>query len=244
MSHYVYYSSSLAPLANFRSSKTFCIFLFYIFHSLAQYLHLTIFYSSSLTREELQAGKPIIGIAQSGSDLSPCNRHHLTLATRIRDGIRVAGGIPIEFPTHPIQETGKRPTAALDRNLAYLSLVEVLHGYPIDAVVLLTGCDKTTPACLMAAATVNIPAIVLNVGPMLNGYWKNKLAGSGTVIWQCRKDYAAGNITLDDFMENVSSSAPSLVIFRFSVPFFSVVFSYSIMQLVSDIATPWEQQVQ
>jgi dihydroxy-acid dehydratase len=163
-----------------------------------------------LTREELQGGKPIIGIAQTGSDLSPCNRHHVALATRVREGIRDAGGIPLEFPIHPIQETGKRPTAALDRNLAYLSLVEVLHGYPIDGVVLTTGCDKTTPACLMGAATVNIPAIVLSGGPMLDGWWKGKLSGSGTIVWEGRKLYAEGKISYEEFMKMVASSAPSV----------------------------------
>ncbi len=163
-----------------------------------------------LTREEIQGGKPIIGIAQTGSDLSPCNRHLMDLASRIRDGIRTAGGVPMEFPIHPIQETGKRPTAALDRNLAYLSLVEVLHGYPLDGVVLTTGCDKTTPACLMGAATVNIPTIVLSGGPMLDGWWKGKLAGSGTIVWEGRKLYAEGKITYDEFMDMVCSSAPSV----------------------------------
>jgi dihydroxy-acid dehydratase len=163
-----------------------------------------------LTRDELQGGKPIIGIAQTGSDLSPCNRHHLDLATRVRDGIRDSGGVPLEFPIHPIQETGKRPTAALDRNLAYLSLVEVLHGYPLDGVVLTTGCDKTTPACLMGAATVNIPAIVLSGGPMLDGWYKGRLSGSGTIVWEGRKLFAEGKITYDEFMEMVCSSAPSV----------------------------------
>jgi dihydroxy-acid dehydratase len=162
-----------------------------------------------LTREELQGGKPIIGIAQTGSDLSPCNRHHLQLASRVRDGIRDAGGVPLEFPLHPIQETGKRPTAALDRNLAYLGLVEVLHGYPLDGVVLTTGCDKTTPACLMGAATVNIPAIVLSGGPMLDGWWDGKLAGSGVVLWNARKKLAEGLIDYDEFMDVVTASAPS-----------------------------------
>ena len=147
-----------------------------------------------LSRQELQSGRPIIGIAQTGSDLVPCNRHHIELATRIRDGIRDAGGIALEFPVHPLQETGKRPTAALDRNLAYLGLVEILHGYPLDAVVLTTGCDKTTPACLMAAATVNIPAIVFSGGPMLDGWWQHRLAGSGTIIWEARKQLATGEI--------------------------------------------------
>jgi dihydroxy-acid dehydratase len=163
-----------------------------------------------LTLAELTSGRPIIGIAQSGSDLSPCNRHHLDLAHRVRAGIRDAGGIPLEFPTHPIQETGKRPTAALDRNLAYLSLVEVLFGYPLDGVVLMTGCDKTTPACLMAAATVNTPAIVLSGGPMLDGYYKGELAGSGTAVWKAREEVAAGKITYKEFIEFVASSAPSI----------------------------------
>ena len=147
-------------------------------------LYLERYLNFGLTPDELTSGRPIIGIAQTGSDLSPCNRHHIELADRVRDGIRDAGGIPLEFPVHPIQETGKRPTAALDRNLAYLGLVEVLYGYPLDGVVLTTGCDKTTPACLMAAATVNIPAIVLSGGPMLDGWWKGKLSGSGTVVWE------------------------------------------------------------
>jgi dihydroxy-acid dehydratase len=163
-----------------------------------------------LTRRELMSGKPIVGIAQTGSDLSPCNRHHLELAKRVREGIRSAGGIAFEFPTHPIQETGKRPTAALDRNLAYLGLVEVLYGYPLDGVVLMTGCDKTTPACLMAAATVNLPAIVLSGGPMLNGWWKGERSGSGTSIWAARQDQAAGRITYDEFIDIVASSAPSI----------------------------------
>jgi len=172
-------------------------------------LYIERYMNYGITREELQSGKPIIGIAQTGSDLSPCNRHHLELASRVRDGIRDMGGIPLEFPVHPIQETGKRPTAALDRNLAYLGLVEVLHGYPIDGVVLTTGCDKTTPACLMAAATVNLPAIVLSGGPMLDGWWRGKLAGSGTVVWDARKRFSAGEIDYGEFMNNVASSAPS-----------------------------------
>jgi dihydroxy-acid dehydratase len=172
-------------------------------------LYIERYMNYGITREELQSGKPIIGIAQTGSDLSPCNRHHLELASRVRDGIRDMGGIPLEFPVHPIQETGKRPTAALDRNLAYLGLVEVLHGYPIDGVVLTTGCDKTTPACLMAAATVNIPAIVLSGGPMLDGWWRGKLAGSGTVVWDARKRFSAGEVDYGEFMNNVASSAPS-----------------------------------
>ena len=159
--------------------------------------------------EELQSDKPIIGIAQSGSDLSPCNRHHLVLAGRLREGIRDAGGIAIEFPVHPIQETGRRPTAALDRNLAYLGLVEILFGYPIDGVVLTIGCDKTTPAALMAAATVNIPAIALSVGPMLNGWLKGRRVGSGTIIWQARQWLATGQIDYRDFMKIVTSSTQS-----------------------------------
>ena len=162
-----------------------------------------------LTKEELTSGKPIIGIAQSGSDLSPCNRHHLQLAKRVRDGIRTAGAIPFEFPTHPIQESSRRPTAALDRNLAYLTLVELLHGYPFDGVVLLTGCDKTTPAFLMAAATVNIPAICLNVGPMLNGWSQGKLVGSGSVIWKARELHATGEIDDDQVMDMVTAGTPS-----------------------------------
>lgn len=162
------------------------------------------------TRAELQSGKPIVGIAQTGSDLSPCNRHHIELAKRVRDGIISAGGIPLEFPVHPIQETGKRPTASLDRNLAYLSLVEVLYGYPLDGVVLTIGCDKTTPAMLMAAATVDIPAIALSVGPMLNGWHRGNRTGSGTIVWQARQMLAAGEINYDHFMEMVASSAPSV----------------------------------
>jgi dihydroxy-acid dehydratase len=173
-------------------------------------LYLERYLNYGLSREELTSGKPIIGIAQTGSDLSPCNRHHLELAHRVREGIRTAGGIAFEFPVHPIQETGKRPTAALDRNLAYLGLVEVLFGYPIDGVVLTTGCDKTTPACLMAAATVNTPAIVLSGGPMLDGYHDGKLAGSGTVLWQARQDVAAGKIDYDEFIDIAASSAPSI----------------------------------
>lgn len=172
-------------------------------------LYLERYLNFGLSLEELRSGKPIIGIAQTGSDLSPCNRHHLVLAERVRDGIREAGGIPIEFPVHPIQETGKRPTAALDRNLAYLGLVEVLYGYPLDGVVLTIGCDKTTPACLMAAATVNIPAIALSVGPMLNGWHKGERTGSGTIIWKARKMLAAGEIDDAGFVKLVASSAPS-----------------------------------
>ena len=173
-------------------------------------LYLERYLNYGLTREELQSGKPLIGIAQTGSDLSPCNRHHLELAKRVRAGIEAAGGVPFEFPCHPIQETGKRPTAALDRNLAYLSLVEVLYGYPLDGVVLTIGCDKTTPALLMAAATVNIPAIALSVGPMLNGWHKGKRTGSGTIVWESRQRLSAGEIGYDEFMDIVASSAPSV----------------------------------
>ena len=173
-------------------------------------LYLERYLNYGLTREELTSGRPIIGIAQTGSDLSPCNRHHLELAQRVRAGIRDAGGVAFEFPVHPIQETGKRPTAALDRNLAYLGLVEVLFGYPLDGVVLMTGCDKTTPACLMAAATVNTPAIVLSGGPMLDYVRDGKLLGSGTLIWQAREDQAAGKITYKEFIDIVSDSAPSI----------------------------------
>jgi dihydroxy-acid dehydratase len=172
-------------------------------------LYLERYLNFGLTRGELQSGKPIIGIAQSGSDLSPCNRHHLELALRVREGIREAGGVAIEFPTHPIQETGKRPTAALDRNLAYLGLVEVLYGYPLDGVVLTTGCDKTTPAFLMAAATVNLPSIVLSGGPMLNGWFQGERTGSGTIVWRSRERLATGEINYEQFMELVASSAPS-----------------------------------
>src|SRR5205814_435062 len=173
-------------------------------------LYLERYLNSGLTRQDLQSGKPIIGIAQTGSDLSPCNRHHLELAHRVREGIRAAGGIAMEFPMHPIQETGKRPTAALDRNLAYLGLVEILFGYPLDGVVLTTGCDKTTPACLMAAATVNMPAIVLSGGPMLNGWHNGERSGSGTVVWKARERLAGGEIDYDEFMNIVASSAPSV----------------------------------
>ena len=173
-------------------------------------LYLERYLNYGLTREELQSGKPLIGIAQTGSDLSPCNRHHLELAKRVRAGIEAAGGVPFEFPCHPIQETGKRPTAALDRNLAYLSLVEVLYGYPLDGVVLTIGCDKTTPALLMAAATVNIPAIALSVGPMLNGWHKGKRTGSGTIVWESRQRLSTGEIDYDEFMDIVASSAPSV----------------------------------
>jgi dihydroxy-acid dehydratase len=172
-------------------------------------LYLERYMNFGISLDELQSGRPIIGIAQTGSDLSPCNRHHIVLAERIRDGIREAGGIAIEFPVHPIQETGKRPTAGLDRNLAYLGLVETLYGYPIDGVVLTTGCDKTTPACLMAAATVNIPAISLSVGPMLNGWHKGERTGSGTIVWKARELLAAGEIDYQGFIKLVATSAPS-----------------------------------
>jgi dihydroxy-acid dehydratase len=163
-----------------------------------------------LTRDEIQGGKPIIGIAQTGSDLSPCNRHHIELAKRLRDGITAAGGVAIEFPVHPIQETGKRPTAALDRNLAYLSLVECLHGYPLDGVVLTIGCDKTTPAMLMGAATVDLPAIAFSVGPMLNGWHEGERVGSGTILWAARQKLAKGEIDYQDFMELAAASGPSV----------------------------------
>ncbi|HUF87414.1 MAG TPA: IlvD/Edd family dehydratase [Thermohalobaculum sp.] len=173
-------------------------------------LYVERYQNQGYTREELQSGRPMIGIAQTGSDLAPCNKIHVFLADRVKAGIRDAGGVPIEFPVHPIQETGKRPTAALDRNLAYLSLVEVLHGYPIDGVVLTTGCDKTTPAMLMGAATVDLPAIVLSGGPMLDGWWRGKLAGSGMVVWESRRLLAEGEIDYDEFMDRVCASAPSL----------------------------------
>jgi len=173
-------------------------------------LYLERYLNFGLTRKELQSGKPIIGIAQTGNDLSPCNRHHIELAARVREGIRESGGIAFEFPVHPIQETGKRPTAALDRNLAYLGLVEVLYGYPLDGVVLTTGCDKTTPACIMAAATVDIPAIVLSGGPMLNGWYKGERTGSGTIVWKARELLAEGKIDTEKFLDLVASSAPSI----------------------------------
>ena len=172
-------------------------------------LHLERYLNYGLTLAELQSGRPIIGIAQTGSDLSPCNRHHMVLAERVAAGIRTAGGVPIEFPVHPIQETSRRPTAALDRNLAYLGLVEILHGYPLDGVVLTIGCDKTTPACLMAAATVDIPAIALSVGPMTNGWFDGQRVGSGTIVWQARQLLAAGEIDYAGFMERVAASTPS-----------------------------------
>jgi dihydroxy-acid dehydratase len=172
-------------------------------------LYLERYMNFGLSLEELQSGRPIVGIAQTGSDLSPCNRHHLVLAERVRTGIVEAGGIPLEFPVHPIQETGKRPTAGLDRNLAYLGLVEVLFGYPLDGVVLTVGCDKTTPACLMAAATVNIPAIALSVGPMLNGWHEGERTGSGTIVWKARERLAKGEIDRAGFIKLVATSAPS-----------------------------------
>jgi dihydroxy-acid dehydratase len=173
-------------------------------------LYIERYLNFGLTPGELRSGKPIIGIAQTGSDLSPCNRHHIELAKRVRDGILTAGGVPFEFPVHPIQETGKRPTAALDRNLAYLGLVETLYGYFIDGVVLTTGCDKTTPACIMAAATVNLPAIVLSGGPMNNGWHHGERTGSGTIVWKAREELSAGKIDYEQFMEIVTSSAPSV----------------------------------
>jgi len=172
-------------------------------------LYLERYLNFGLTLDELQSDKPIVGIAQTGSDLAPCNRHHIVLAQRVAAGIREAGGVPIEFPLHPIQETGKRPTAGLDRNLSYLGLVEVLYGYPLDGVVLTIGCDKTTPACLMGAATVNIPAIALSVGPMLNGWFKGERTGSGTIVWKARQLLAAGEIDYRKFIDLVASSAPS-----------------------------------
>ena len=173
-------------------------------------LYLERYLNYGLTLEELRSGKPIIGIAQTGSDLSPCNRHHIELAKRVREGIREAGGIALEFPVHPIQETGKRPTAGLDRNLAYLGLVELLYGYPLDGVVLTIGCDKTTPACLMAAATVDIPAIALSVGPMLNGWNKGERVGSGSIIWTAREMMARGELDYEGFIALVATSAPSV----------------------------------
>ena len=172
-------------------------------------MYLERFMNYGLTPEELRSGRPIIGIAPTGSDLSPCNRIPLDLARRVRDGIRDAGGIPMEFPVHPIFENCRRPTAALDRNLAYLGLVEILYGYPIDAVVLTTGCDKTTPAGVMAASTVDIPTIVLSGGPMLGGWHEGQLVGSGTVIWRSRRQLAAGEIDEEEFLQRACNSAPS-----------------------------------
>ena len=173
-------------------------------------LYLERWMNNGLTPQELRSGRPIVGIAQSGSDLNPCNRIHLDLARRMRDGIRDAGGIPMEFPTHPLFENCRRPTAALDRNLAYLGLVEILHGYPIDAVILTTGCDKTTPSAVMAASTVDIPAIVLSGGPMLDSWFEGELVGSGTVIWKTRRQLGAGEITEQEFIDKAAASAPSL----------------------------------
>jgi xylonate dehydratase len=173
-------------------------------------LYVERYQNQEYTRGEIQGDRPVIGIAQTGSDIAPCNKIHVFLIDRIKAGIRDAGGVPMEFPVHPIQETGKRPTAALDRNLAYLSLVEVLHGYPLDGVVLTTGCDKTTPAMLMGAATVDIPAIALNGGPMLDGWWKGQRAGSGTIVWESRRLLAEGRIDYEEFMSRVCASAPSL----------------------------------
>jgi dihydroxy-acid dehydratase len=173
-------------------------------------LYLERYLNYGITPEELRSGLPIVGIAQTGNDLVPCNRHHIQLAERVRAGVRAAGGVPFEFPVHPLQESGKRPTAFLDRNLAYLGLVEVLYGYPLDGVVLTTGCDKTTPACLTAASTVNLPAIVLSGGPMLNGWHNGKLAGSGMVIWEARRLHAAGEIDANEYIDMVADSAPSV----------------------------------
>ena len=173
-------------------------------------LYLERWMNSGLTPEELRSGRPIIGIAQSGSDLNPCNRVHIELARRVKEGVRDAGGVPLEFPTHPLFENCRRPTAAIDRNLAYLGLVEILHGYPIDAVVLTTGCDKTTPSAVMSASTVDIPAIVLSGGPMLDGWFEGELVGSGTVIWKSRRRLGAGEITEEEFVQTAAASAPSL----------------------------------
>ena len=175
-------------------------------------LHLERYQNSDYTSEELQSGRPIIGVAQTGSDLTPCNKIHVFLMDRIKAGIRDGGGIPMEFPVHPIHENGKRPTAALDRNLAYLGLVEVLHGYPLDGVVLTTGCDKTTPAMLMGAATVDLPAIVLSGGPMLDGWWKGELAGSGTIIWESRRLLAEGLIDYQEFIDRARDSYDFVII--------------------------------
>src|SRR5215469_8093064 len=172
-------------------------------------VYLERFNNYGITRGELQAGRPVIGIAQTGGDLTPCNRIHMTLVERVKAGIRDAGGVPFEFPVHPIQESCRRPTAALARNLAYLGLVEVMCGYPLDGVVLLTGCDKTTPACLMAAATVNMPAISLNSGPMINSYYKGQLAGSGMALWEARRLLAENKIDADELIDRTLSSVPS-----------------------------------
>ncbi len=167
------------------------------------------YHNYGITRQEMQSGRPVIGIAQSGGDLTPCNRIHVSLTARVKDGIRDEGGIAFEFPIHPIQESCRRPTAALDRNLAYLGLVEILCGYPFDGVVLMTGCDKTTPACLMAAATVNLPSIVLSGGPMLNTYRDGKPVGTGTVMWESRRLLAAGKITGEQLIDTICSTIPS-----------------------------------
>src|SRR5215216_2333532 len=196
---------SQAPVRPFRSRDWFCA----PGRSDMTALYLERFMNYGLTPDELRSGKPVIGIAQTGSDLTPCNRIHIELAKRVRDGIRDAGGIPMEFPVHPLFENCLRPTAALERNLAYLGLVEILYGYPLDAVVLTTGCDKTTPASIMAASTVDIPAIVLSGGPMLDGYFEGELVGSGTVIWKSRRRLAAGQIDEDEFYEAALASAPS-----------------------------------
>jgi dihydroxy-acid dehydratase len=172
-------------------------------------LYLERFLNYGLTPGELQGGRPVIGIAQSASDLAPCNRAHLQTVTRLCDGVRDAGGVPFVFPMHPLQESVRRPTAALDRNLAYLGLVEVLHGYPLDGVVFTTGCDKTTPAALMAACTADLPALVFNGGPMLNSYLDGELAGAGTIIWEARRRFAAGEIDGRTFTELLMGSAPS-----------------------------------
>ena len=172
-------------------------------------VYLERFYNYGISRKELQAGRPVIGIAQTGSDLVPCNRIHMSLVDRVKDGVRDAGGIPFEFPVHPLQETCRRPTAALDRNLAYLGIVEVLCGYPLDGVVLMTGCDKTTPACIMAAATVNLPAIVLSGGPMIDAYYKGKLVGSGMALWEARRAISAGEIDPEELLDIVCNAVPS-----------------------------------
>ena len=172
-------------------------------------LYLERFMNYGITPDELRSGRPVIGISQTGSDLVPCNRHHLDLAVRVKEGIRDAGGIPMEFPVHPVFENCRRPTAALDRNLSYLGLVETLYGYPIDAVVLTTGCDKTTPAAIMAASTVDIPSIVLSGGPMLDGWFEGELVGSGAAIWKSRRRLAAGEIDEEQFYETALASAPS-----------------------------------
>jgi len=172
-------------------------------------LYLERFLNYGLTPGELQSGRPIIGIAQSANDLAPCNRVHLQTVTRLCDGVRDAGGVPMVFPMHPLQESVRRPTAALDRNLAYLALVEILHAYPLDGVIFTTGCDKTTPAALMAAATTNLPALLINGGPMLNTYLDGRPAGTGTIIWAARRRLAAGEIDMPEFTKLLCDSAPS-----------------------------------